>query len=93
MTPRRSLDVSFKEIVAIEIRCGCGGVTSIPLPKNNPTREFDCRACNARLWDGDVDATFMRVQALFRALSNWQADENKLFELGFSLTEESVSKP
>jgi hypothetical protein len=87
MTPRNVLAVDFNEIKAVEVRCKCGAVTSLPFRKDAFSIEhFACIGCNSTLWFKDADGNpYKKVKALIDAISAWQSVEGALFTLGFSL--------
>jgi hypothetical protein len=87
MTPRNVLAVDFSEIKTVEVRCKCGAVTSIPLPKNAfSIQHFTCLGCNSTLWFAEADGgPHRKVKALVEAISAWQSVEGAPFTLGFSL--------
>lgn len=87
MTPRSLLAVDFREIRAVEVRCKCGAVTSIPLPKNAFSVEHvTCLGCNSIMWFAEAEGSpYRKVKALIDAISAWQSAEGVPFTLGFSL--------
>jgi len=87
MTPRSSLRVDFKEIQAIEVRCKCGSVTSIPVPRNSfEIQHFTCVGCNSMLWFAETPGgAYRKVKALIDSISAWHSVEAAPFTLGFSL--------
>ena len=86
MTPKSVLSVDFKEINAVEIRCACGSLTTLPLPLNALPEHFACMSCNKTLWFANEEGgAFSKVQSLVRGLSLWKQVEKAPFTLGFSL--------
>ena len=87
MTPRSTLKVDFKEITAIEVRCKCGAVTSIPVPKESFNIEhFTCVGCNSMIWFAETPGSpYRKVKALIEAVSAWHHVEAAPFTLEFSL--------
>ncbi len=87
MTPRNILAVDFGDIKAVEVRCRCGAVTSLPVPRSAFSVEhFACPGCNSMLWFKDADGTpYNKVKALIDGISAWQYSEGAPFTLGFSL--------
>jgi len=86
MTPRSVIAIDFKEIKAVEIRCKCGAVISLPLPNTDLSEHLACMGCNNTLWFAKADGSpHGKVHALMRAIGIWQQVENAPFTLGFSL--------
>ncbi len=86
MTPRHVVTIDFKEIKAVDIRCNCGSLISIRLPKMNLAEHLSCPGCNTMFWYAQEDGSpHPKVQALVRNLSNWQQVERVPFTLEFSL--------
>lgn len=86
MTPRNVIAVDFREIPSIEVRCKCGAITSMPLPKTGLPPHFDCVGCNAVLWYAEMEGgPYSKVLALVKGISAWQQVEAAPFTLGFSL--------
>ena len=88
MTPRSVLAVDFKEIGAVEVRCKCGAVTAIPVPRGSGfhVEHFTCVGCNSMLWFGELEGgLYKKVKALIEGISAWQNVEGVPFTLGFSI--------
>ncbi len=86
MTPINVIAIDFREIKAVELRCKCGAVMSLPLPKTTLSEHVSCVGCNSTLWVAQAEGSpHAKVQALLRAIGAWQQVEAAPFTLGFSL--------
>jgi RNase P subunit RPR2 len=89
MTPQHVVRFDLNEIPALEVRCKCGAVISLPLTAPTSLRErLACAGCNETLWQGRMedDRVFHHLQNLVSAISMWKELEPKQkFSVGFSL--------
>lgn len=87
MTHQRTIIIDFKDVKALEVRCGqCEGVTSFPLTHDFPV-EVICQSCR-ELLVGTRGGELSRVaaaNALFDALKNWKAAKTEGCRLTFTL--------
>ena len=90
MTAQQVIHFDLNEIPALEVRCRCGSVISLPLNKPTILREtLACAGCNETLWrhsEMEKDKAFMYLNQLVRTLSTWREVQPKQFSIGFSLT-------
>lgn len=85
---RRTLHIDFKEMTEFEVACSaCSAKFAVPLPKATLPSFMNCLGCGMRLWEGEQDPSFIRMQGLMRALSAWLDFENRLFSLGTRIGE------
>jgi len=85
---RRTLHIDFKEMTEFEVACSaCSAKFAIPLPKASLPAYMSCLGCGARLWEGEQDPGYLRMQAVLRALSAWLDFENRSFSLGTRIGE------
>ena len=95
MTPINLIRTNFTEIAAMEITCkNCKSVSSIVIPRENISKQFQCIGCNTALWNSGGRAA-IALMGLMRTLSTWkEVSEGAPFELGFSIeTPASPEKP
>ena len=91
MTAQQIVRFDLNEIPALEVRCKCGSVISLPL--NKPTlltEKLACAGCNATLWrhsEMEHDKVFIYLNQLVRTLSTWREIQPKQFSIGFSLVD------
>lgn len=93
MTPQHVVRFDLNEIPALEVRCKCGTVISLPFT-GRPLRErLTCAGCNEMLWEGKMeqDKIFLMLENLVRALSMWRELQPK-FSVGFSIVDTSASR-
>jgi hypothetical protein len=50
MTPKRILVVRTNEIKAVDIRCECGSVFTMPITTQKLSRNLNCASCEKTLW-------------------------------------------
>jgi hypothetical protein len=87
VTPQQIVRFDLNEIPALEVRCKCGTVISLPFT-GRPLRErLSCAGCNEMLWGTEMenDKVFTLLQNLVRAFSMWKEVQPKQFSVGFSL--------
>jgi len=85
------MTVDFSEIKAIEVRCPCGGILVIPVPKLDLDTRAKCPGCGKYLWDADIDGARARINEVFKAVSNWQAFDSKSVCMTFSLIDKAYA--
>ena len=84
----RTLHIDFKEMTEFEVCCSaCSAKLAVPLPKASLPGYMNCLGCGARLWEGEQDPSYLRMQSLMRALSAWLDTENRGFSLGTRIAE------
>lgn len=86
MTPLYLMRTDFTEIPAMEITCkNCKSVTSISLPRNHISDQFQCVGCNVVLWSNG-DKALPALAGLMRCLSAWkEVAGSAAFQIGFSI--------
>lgn len=90
MTPRTITTIDFREITSIEIRCKCGAIVTLPLPKFGLQDGLACPGCHEVLWRinvaiGGPTEGGSEVMNLMRSISDWQQVQRAPFTLQFSL--------
>lgn len=87
MTPQSVWKFDLNEIPALEVRCKCGAVISLPLSAANLRERLACAGCNETLWgtEAEQDKTYLVLKSLIRSLSVWKDVQTKQFSVGFSL--------
>jgi len=87
MTPQQIIRFDLNEIPALEVRCKCGAVISLPLTTRILRERLACAGCNEMLWLGrtEQDKIFLLLQNLISALSMWRELQPSQFSVGFSL--------
>jgi hypothetical protein len=87
MTPQTIVQVDFAEIASFEIACNCGGVLTIPLPKDQLPKRLNCPNCNTPLWNDVKDKPYLRAAGIAESISEWKRMKHDGFRLRFSLPE------
>ena len=67
MTAKKVSVIDTKEIAAVDIRCKCGSVLTMPVNAQKLSRNLDCANCGATLWmDGAniQQAVFFLIQGI-----------------------------
>jgi hypothetical protein len=87
MTPQQLIRFDLNEIPALEVRCKCGAVISLPLPSRPLRERVACAGCNEMLWLGrpENDKTFLLLQNLIQSMSSWRESQPSQFTVGFSI--------
>jgi hypothetical protein len=67
MTAKKVSVIDTKEIKAVDIRCKCGSVLTMPVNTQKLSRNLDCANCGTTLWmDGAniQQAVFFLIQGI-----------------------------